>query len=202
MRRVWQAVGIFLVTTMLLGADEQPKLFKWNSPNVRVSMFTSELGLLDLERDEYATNLARLASDRIAAAKASPASLITARHMIALALQLSPRNRKALILNFQLGKGILPADKANASVPTNGDYSSDVFARLILARGKSLYKVGGAQNILVARYLVKIAADLDPTNEDAVYACEVQRLDNGDVDWDLITDPHEQTNLPATENAP
>lgn len=141
--------------------------------------------MLNSEREEYATNLAGTAVNRIVAAKASPAVMADARRMIALALHLSPRNKRALVANFQLSKGILPE-------VSETDYSPQVFARLLLARGQLLEKQGGDENKSLARMFVQLAAGLDPKNEDAIYASEVQRLDHGDVDWSVITDGPEE----------
>jgi len=185
MRRNWQAVVIFCMAAPLLGAAEGGKGFAWSPPKVDRSIFNRDLGMLDAERDEYATNLATVAANAIAAAKASPASLADARRMLALALQLSPRNKKAVVLNFQLSKGVLPEK-------TEGNYSPQVFARLILSRGQLLEKQGGAENETLARYFIQLAAEMDPKNEDAVYASEVQRLDLGSVDWSAITDVVEE----------
>ena len=146
------------------------------------SMFTPDLGMLDSEREEYATNLATVASNGIVSGKASPGSLAIGRRMLALALQLSPRNKRAVVVNFQLSKGVLPE-------VTESLYSPQVFARLILTRGRLLAKQGGDENQNLARYFIQFAAEIDPKNEDAVYASEVQRLDHGVVDWTLITDP-------------
>ncbi|MES2923329.1 MAG: hypothetical protein V4819_17370 [Verrucomicrobiota bacterium] len=167
---------------LFLGAAEPVKSFPWDSPKVVTSIFTKDLGMLDSERDEYATNLATIASNNLAAAKASPASLADARRMLGLALQLSPRNRRAVVVNFQLAKGILPEI-------SESNYSPPVFARLILTRGQLLAKQGGEENHKLARYFIQLAAELDPKNEDAVYASEVQRLDHGAMDWSAVTDP-------------
>ncbi|MES2439208.1 MAG: hypothetical protein V4584_09070 [Verrucomicrobiota bacterium] len=143
--------------------------------------------MLDSERDEYATNLATVASNHIATAKASPASLADGRKMLALALQLSPRNKRAVVVNFQLSKGILPEI-------VESNYSPPVFARLILTRGQLLAKQGGSENQKLARYFIQLAAELDPKNEDAVYASEVQRLDHGAVNWAAVTDAEGKKN--------
>lgn len=161
-----------------LGAENA---FAWKAPRVVTSVFTHEMGLLASEREEYATNLATHASNNIARAKASPASLAEARRLVGLALQLSPRNRRAVILNFQLAKGVLPEI-------TEGNYSPQVLARLMLTRGQLLEKQGGLENQMLARYFIQLAAEMDPKNEDAVYASEVQRLDHGSLDWTAITD--------------
>jgi len=192
MFRSWQAVVILLILTVSFGRAEEKKAFTWNPPKIGSGLFTNDLGMLDREREEYATNLANFAATAIATGKASVASLEEGRRLLALALHISPRNRRALIINFQLGKGILPE-------PVQGDYSRDVFARLLLTRGQLLEKQGGAQNLLLARTFIELAAEMDPKNEDAVYAGEVQKLDHGRVDWKGYTDVPDQ---PAIEPKP
>ena len=105
MRGIWQAAATLAVMTAQTTADESPQSFPWDAPEVAASVFSRELGLLDSEREEYATNLATLASNHLATAKASPASLPYARRMLGLALHLSPRNKRAVVVNFQLSKG-------------------------------------------------------------------------------------------------
>lgn len=192
MERSWQAVGIFCTSVLTLSAEDAPKPFVFDPPKVRVSQFSTDLGLLDSEREEYATTLASLASNQIAAANASPASLAESRKLLGLALQLSPRNRKALVVSFQLTKGMLPD-------VSEGVYSPQGFARLILTRGQLLDKQGGEENKKLARYFVQLAAEIDPKNEDAVYLSEVQRLDRGSMDWTSITDPAEEKEHPKAE---
>jgi hypothetical protein len=185
MMRFWQVAAIFCAAVSILGAEEPKRSFAWDSPKVMASVFTADLGMLDSEREEYATNLATQASNQVAAAKASAASLADARRMLALALQLSPRNKRAVVVNFQLSKGILPE-------VADGNYSQSVLARLILTRGQLLFKQGGDENQRLGRFFIQLAAEMDPKNEDAVYASEVQRLDHGAVDWASITDPAEK----------
>lgn len=182
MMRFWQVAAIFCVMASFLGAEETRRAFAWSAPKVVGSVFTEDLGMLDSEREEYATNLAVQVSNQVAAAKASPASLADARRMLALALQLSPRNKRAVVVNFQLAKGILPD-------AVESGYSPPVWARLMLTRGQLLIKQGGDENQRLARFFIQLAAETDPKNEDAVYASEVQRLDHGAVDWASITDP-------------
>ncbi len=185
MMRFWQVAAILCATASFLGAEEPGRAFVWDAPKVVASVFTADLGMLDSERDEYATNLATQVSRQLTAAKASPASLADSRRMLALALQLSPRNKRAVVVNFQLTMGILPG-------VTDSGYSQPVLARLILIRGQLLLKQGGEENLRLARFFIQLAAEMDPKNEDAVYASEVQRLDHGAVDWTSITDPAEQ----------
>lgn len=187
MMRLWQAVAVGVTMGCAAAATDRAGGFSWDAPQVEHSIFKRDLGMLDTEREEYATNLADLAANSVAAAKASPASLADARRMIALALQLSPRNKRAVVVNFQLGKGMLPEKTAS-------EYSAQVFARLLLTRGQLLDKQGGEDNAKLGRYFTQLAAELDPKNEDAVYASEVQRLDLGAVDWSAITDSGEDEN--------
>ena len=177
--RRWQAIVLSLCLPVF-AAEEKAK-FEWNPPNTGAGVFTEALGLLDREREEYADNLTGYASNQVAAAKASVASLAEARRLVALALHLAPRNRKALVLSFQLSRGLLPE-------PVPGDYRPDVLAGLLYARGQTLKQQGGVENGLLARVFTELAAEMDPKNDDVVYASELQRLDHGSVDWAALTD--------------
>lgn len=181
MRCSWQVAGVWLGMISGLVADGTEKLFVWNPPKAAKNQFSAELGLLDAERDEYATNLAILASNVVAHGQASAVSIESARRWLGLALQLSPRNKRAVIANFQLSKGLLPAV---------GDclYEPKVFARLLLTRGQLLEKTEGVGNKQLARYFIDLAAEFDPKNDEAVYASEMQRLDHGPINWALLTD--------------
>lgn len=181
MMAIWQAATVYFLSMMLMHAAEPPKPFAWSPPKVTQSLFTPNLGMLDTEREEYATNLAAQAATQVVAANASVQSLADARRMLALALHLSPRNKRALVVNFQLARGLLPEGAA-------ASYSAQVFARLLLSRGQLLEQQGGEENKLLARLFVHLAAGMDPKNEDAVYASEVHRLDHGALDWSALTD--------------
>jgi hypothetical protein len=173
---------MFGLTVLFLPAEEAVRKFAWEPPKVVAGGFTQDLGMLDSERDEYAGNLATYASNSVVVAKASVASLADARRVLGLALQLSPRNKRAVVVTFQLGKGLLPEMIETA-------YSPPALARLLLTRGQLLEKQAGGENKRLARYFIQLAAEIDPKNEDAVYASEVQRLDHGALDWGWITDP-------------
>lgn len=183
MTRTWQAALIALVIPALSpGAEEAAAAkFNWDPPKVGAGLFTDALGMLDREREEYADHLATYASNRVATAKASVASLADARRIVALSLNLSTRNKKALVLSFQLSRGVLP----EAAGP---DFQPDVLARLLFERGQELKKQAGAENILMSRIFTELSAEIDPKNDDAVYASEIQRLDYGGVNWNALTD--------------
>lgn len=182
MKAIWQAATLLSLGIAFAHAAEESKAFAWDPPKVERSLFTQELGMLDAERDEYATNLANHAASLVIASKAAPPSLAEARRMLALALHLSPRNKRALVVGFQFSKGMLPE-------LAEGNYSPQAFARLLFSRGRILEQQGGVQNTRLARMFIQIAASMDPRNEDAVYASEVHRLDHGDLEWSPITDP-------------
>ena len=169
--------------------------FDYEPPQTEPSRFDERLGMLDRERGEYATHLATFAANLVAESEASEVSLTEARRLLALALHRSPRNRKALVVNYQLRSGILPE-------PTPGDYSAGVLARLLATRAELLQREGGAQNELLARCFVELAARMDPRNEDAVYAAELQRLDHGELDWGQLTDARAAAKEPGEKIPP
>lgn len=184
-KRSWQAVTTIWLTMLLnVSAAPAPKI-EWKpieNPGGRVSR---DLGMLDSERDEYATHLASQAANLVVDQKASKEALESARHMLALAFQLSPRNKRAVVVNFQLGKGLLPEK-------VDGVLGSQAFARLLLTRADLLEKQGGSENTSFARLFVALAAEIDPRNEDAVYASELHRLDHGPVDWNVLAGDKEK----------
>lgn len=182
MKPCWQAV---LLTLSLMGiASAEPasgRRFSWTPPVIGKGLFTENLGMLEREREDYAGNLAAEATNRVILGKASAASLAEARRLLALALHLAPRNRKALVLNYQLNRGVLPENRPDG-------YDPEVLARLLFTRAELLRQQGGEENQLLSRVFVEVSAEMDPKNEDAVYASEIQRLDHGAVDWSTITD--------------
>ena len=188
----WQVVACFLSLAVTAGAADEKAKFDWKPPVVGAGVFTDKLGMLDREREEYANNLAGYASNRVAAAKASAASLNEARRLVALSLHLAPRNRKALVLSFQLSHGVVPEAE-----PDN--FRPEVLAGLFFTRAQVLKEQGGAENLLLARVFMELAAEMDPKNDDAVYASELQRLDQGAVDWSALTDVKKPAKEPEAE---
>jgi len=182
--------AVLALVASAFAAEKAPD-FGYMPPKVGKSCFGEGLTMLDRERGEYATHLATYAANRVAETRASKESLDQARRLLALAMQLSPRNRKALVVNFQLRKGV-PPEKSEST------YTGGVLARLLVARAELLKRAGGAQNELLARCFVELAAEMDPHNEDAVYAFELQRLDKGELDWKRITDPAAEKPAPPT----
>ena len=198
MKRGWQAgiaAGAVVWAAGAAAADERAGGFDYRPPQTEAKCFDGQLGMLERERGEYATHLATHAANLVVEAKADAAALEQARRLIALALQLSPRNRKALVVNYQLRSGILPE-------ATVGEYSAGVLARLLTSRADLLLREGGAQNELLARAFIDLAARMDPRNEDAVFAAELQRLDHGEFNWAALTDAGAQPAAAAAAPGP
>ena len=112
--------------------------------------------------------------------KGNQKSLDLARKVLGLGLHLSPRNKKCVVANAQLARGVAPGRIA-------ADYEPEVFARLLLARGQLLEKNSKEINVTLARYFIDLAAIIDGRNEDAVYESELRRIDQGDLSWKLLT---------------
>ncbi|WP_353565104.1 hypothetical protein [Haloferula sargassicola] len=167
-----------MAAASLCRAEEEAK-FHWKAPEIGAGEFSDALGMLAREREDYAENLAGYAVNLIARHKASDDSLRRARRFVALSMQLAPRNRRALVANYQLSHGIVPA-------PVENSYDPEVLAKLLFTRAALLKQQGGPENLLLARAFIELAAELDPRNDDAVYASELQRLDHGGVDWDKL----------------
>lgn len=179
---VLMALSAWMVPGAPAADGEPAKVFEFKPLEITQSIFGADLDMLDRERDEYATNLAIHAANRVAAAGADAASLDEARKMLAVARHLAPRNRRALVVSFQLARGILPE-------VSEGDYSKPVMARLLVARAQLLDKQANASNQLASRCFIELAVALDPRNEDVAYAFELKRLDGSTVDWKKLTDP-------------
>jgi hypothetical protein len=176
MTRCWQAVAAFCALVSVVHAAEADKRLRWVAPKIVESVFSEGLGMLDSERDDCASNLADYATNCVQSAKGDAASLAVAHRFVALAQQLSPKNKRVTALNLELSKGLVPK-----SVEAN--YQPPALARVLVARGRLLVKQGGEENQQLARYFVQLAFEIDPTNPELARAAEVFLLENGPVDW-------------------
>jgi len=139
---------LWLILTIGLWADELPLVLRgYEALEVKGSWF-GEVSMLAQERDD----------------------------LIALALNLSPRNRESVVSNHQLSRGIVPDGKAP-------DYKMPVFARLLFSRGKLLKKGQSEGDFDLGRSFVELAADLDARNDEVIYEFEIQKLDHGRFNW-------------------
>ncbi|MGB1259000.1 MAG: hypothetical protein ACPG6P_03015 [Akkermansiaceae bacterium] len=154
---------------------------EYRAPSINMRLFGNDLALANTERQEYATNLGAYVVNIIQASKGDQASLDRARRILGLALHLSPRNKKCVVINAQLKRGLMPDNVV-------ADYEPNVFAKLLLTRAQLLEKQEGATNEQLARYFIELAADINPRNEDAVYESEIRKIDKGALSWETLTD--------------
>lgn len=180
MKRVWQVVACWLF--LLVGA--QAANVAWAALNIQKSVFSAESGLLDQEREQYANQLANYATQLLVKETPTPVLMLEVRKVLALALQLSPRNKQAMVLNFQLAKDILPPKEAAVNA-----IEKEALAKLLFVRAEELKKQGGEENLKLSRYFTQLSAEMDPKNVDYVYASELNRLDHGPVDWEDLMHP-------------
>ncbi len=179
--------GLLILTFISGGAfdalcQEQKQDFQgaYKKPVINLRLFGEDLSMGNSERDDYASNLAAYAVKMVLKQNADQKSLGLARKILGLALHLSPRNKKCVVVNSQLARGVLP-DRVVA------DYEDEVFASLLFARGQLLEKHEQKINTILARYFIDLAATIDPRNEDAVYESELRRIDHGELSWKLLT---------------
>jgi hypothetical protein len=143
------------------------------------------LGLMDIEREKLANELAGYVSNLFTGQKPGGKNagldIDLASRMLAVSLQLQSRNRIALVANFKLQRGL-------ATMPVKTEHPPDVLADFLYVRSKLLVEQGGADNELLAGYLLSFAVALGPDNEDAIYDLELRRLDGAPIDWELLYD--------------
>ena len=159
-------------------SDSEVDSISFESLVIKESIF-GDFSMLSKERDDYATNITQLA---LIDAKANPAdekTMESVRRFLALSLHLSPRNRLSVVANHQLGKGIMPDSK-------DPEYSRSVFARLLLTRGELLKQQADEADNVVGYFFISLAAVLDPKNEDAVYASEIQKIEGKEPQWSFL----------------
>ena len=153
---------------------------KYKVVQVEAPKFKAGIHMLEREKDAYAQHLASFAVNQVIEANASQASLTRARHLIALALHLSPRNTDAVTANRLLGKKQFPVQKRNA-------FNKAVLSTLLFTRGKELGKDNGELNQLLAYTFITLAVELNPRHVGAVF--EISRYEEqwGKLDWALFT---------------
>ncbi len=152
---------------------------EWRPLRIAKSHFPRSIAMMDAERDDYAGNLAGVAIKHLRERKGDKNSRELAVRMMSVALHLSPRNKKAVVINAQLGRGMVPK-------PPEVDYSPKTLSRLLMNRAKLLEKQEGKENIELAGFLFNLASELDPENEDAIYNSELFRINHGKVDWSKL----------------
>jgi hypothetical protein len=152
---------------------------KYTEPEVKEARFDKDtVNLLKVDRDKLASSVAAYVVNSIMA-DADAIALDAARRLLGFALHLSPRNRDAVIANFQFKKG-LPRKKIQP------EYSPVTLAEVLQSRATFLIKNGGELNVALAGYMLSVAVQVDSTNETAIYELEMYRKDIGSIDWSSL----------------
>lgn len=161
-------------------AQEKAADAKYESLDIRRSLFPAEkLQMADAVRDDFSRNCAILAANKVAIEGRTEESLSQARKLLSLALQLNPRAKKAVVVNFQLERGVKPnREEVN--------YSNEVFAGLLHSVAKRLVEAGGKENVTMAAAFFNLAVDLDPKNEEIIYSQQLHEIDHGEFDWNSL----------------
>lgn len=145
-----------------------------------------ELGMAEIERRQYAENLAAFALLAVAEKHADDEGKLSgvpqekfdmARKLVGLALHLDPRSRPGVIANGRLKAGVVPKKSADPSMTAGS------FASLLVGRASELRKSGGEDNLRLAGCFLDVAVALDPGNDDVIYAFETFKLDGHRPNW-------------------
>lgn len=168
-------MGIAALALFLSVASGQDK--EKDGIALKRGMFSRELGMLDAERDEYASQLAAQAAH--AFVRGDDAAKAKAGRYLVVAKRLSPRNKRAKAVEASVRAGEKPK-------PVDDAYTPVSLAQLLLTRGKLLLKEEGAENYWVGRAFVEMAAEMDPKNKLAEKECEAQDFDFGKMDWSVL----------------
>jgi len=139
-------------------------------PRVPVPLFTHEkTALLELECERIASFLARYAAERLTddVLKGSAAAQARGRLLLAVSQHLQPMNPAAIHCGLRWLDGQRPA------LPPPGE-DVRVFSGFLLSAAKRQSDKSAPAREALARILVRLAADIDPENEDAIYASERQ----------------------------
>ena len=170
-RRVIMVLALFL--SVAWGQDKEK-----DGIVLKRGMFSRELGMLDAERDEYASYLAAQAANQLAGDEDKVAQ-VKATRLLALARTLSPRNKRTQVVMAQAQQGGKPK-------PVEHAYTPAALAQLLLTRGKLLVDEKDAESHWLGRAFVEMAAGLDPKNQQAVKERENMVFDFGVLDWGVL----------------
>jgi len=157
---------------------------RFEVPDISKSIFTNDLGMMQLERGQLATHVSGYVCNQLGEAivAGDAPAIALGEKLIALALHLDVRNRRAVTARYQLGRGVAPNRMEQ-------DFESAVFSELLLKRSEALLGSGKVEDHKLARYLVAVAVELNPRNDDAVYRQEMLARSHGEVPWGRLTQP-------------
>lgn len=199
-RRLAHILWIALVAATCGAAFVSPLSGQSSAPAVRNARYVEpvvepgvfkfdDLGMAEIERRQYAENLAAFALLAVAEKHADEEGKLTgvpqekydtARKLVGLALHLDPRSRPAVVANGRLKTGVVPKKSAEPSMTAGS------FASLLVGRAEELRKAGGEDNLRLAGCFLDLAVALDPSSDNAIYAFETFKLDGHKANWSGI----------------
>jgi hypothetical protein len=165
--------ALLLLTALPAAGQAAGKVIKFTRPRVPVPLFTHEhTALLAPECTRIAVDLARRAARQCSEGvlRGDPAAVGQARLWLTVSLHLEPLNASAVHCITRWLDGQPPA-------LAPAEENLRVFTGFLLAAAAREHAKEGSHQPLLARVLRRLAADLDPRNEDAVLASELQDRD-------------------------
>ena len=147
-----------------------PETKTFATPKVPAALFTHDkTALLAPECERIASFLARHAAEQYTAAvlRGDSKAMTQGRLLLTVSLHLAPLNAAAVHCADSWSEGRSP------SLPPPGEDLRILTSFMVSAAQRQAGAPGTAREVL-ARILIRLAADLDPANEDAIYASELQ----------------------------
>ena len=160
----------------------------YNPPDLTKPVFDiDKIGLTEAEQKAIATVLTEFVRNGNTMAHDH---LDFCSRALAIALRLDPTNKSAVVADAQLREGQQPKFK-NVSV-TNADFAAQLFNH-----ARKINKARGDDNLLLAGYLLSLASEIDPANEDTVFALAIRRKKGRKHDWGLMVRERTKAKLQA-----
>lgn len=154
-------------------AEGEPEKRAFVRPNVPAALFTHEkTALIEPECERIASFLARHAAQQFTAAvlRGNAEARSQGRLLLTVSLHLQPLNASAVHCGQRWADGKAP------TLPPP-DENLRLFSSFLLSAARRQADKPAPAREALARILIRLAADLDPENEDAVFASEVQDRD-------------------------
>ncbi len=155
-----------------LSPDLAPGKPAFAKPKVPAALFTHEkTALLAPECERIASFLAKHAAERFTPGilRGDRAAMREGRLLLTVSLHLAPLNAAAVHCADAWSEGRAPR------LPAAGE-NLRVFSGFMLRAAQRQEGEPGSAREVLGRVLIRLAADLDPKNEDAIYASEMQDL--------------------------
>lgn len=137
----------------------------------------AKVELTDEERGKIATALAGVARN---GNTSNQEHLNFCSRALAVALMLDPENKSAVVADMQLREGRQP--KRGRKVPATK------FATYLVGAAGKATKAEGDDNVRLAGYLLSLAQELDPNNDDVEYALAMRKKNGQAHDWTALVD--------------